>query len=215
VTGQRDRAIIFIDGNNWFHGLGSVGVKDRGRLNYKTISEKLIGPARQWIGTRYYIGQVTQQGDRTLYAQQRRFLASLEATDPRISVHLGRVESRAYENSAAAELEQYLQTGGAPTDPSVLKALNGIVSRHNKGFVFIEKAVDVSLAVDLVTMAVNDEYDSAYLLSADGDFTPAVEAVRKRNKKVYAVSALKGAQLARVVNSFINLKGNWFTDCYD
>ena len=77
----------------------------------------------------------------------------------------------------------------------------------------VEKAVDVMGAVDMVVMAERDEFDAAYLLSADGDFTPAVEAVRLNNKKVYAVSVAVGAQLASVVNSYIRLKPDWFDDC--
>ena len=64
-----DRAIIFIDGNNWYHALCDVGVQDRARLDYKRISEKLLGP-REWVETRYYIGQINQQQNPNLYAQQ-------------------------------------------------------------------------------------------------------------------------------------------------
>ena len=105
-----DRAIVFIDGNNWYHGLKASGVRDLGRLDYARISRKLAGP-RLWTATRYYIGRVP--------------------------------------------------------------------------------------------------------LSADGDFTPAVEAARTRGKRVYAASALPGAQLASAVNAFIPLRRDWFDDCYE
>lgn len=62
-------------------------------------------------------------------------------------------------------------------------------------------------------MAISGAYDAAYLLTADGDYTPAVEAVRKLGKKVYAASPLSGAQLAKAVNSFIHLPRDWFADC--
>ena len=78
-----DKAVIFIDGNNWFHSLQDIDVDDRGRLNYKKISEKLLGP-RVWLGTRYYIGRMTQALSPSLYAQQRSFLAQLERTDKRM-----------------------------------------------------------------------------------------------------------------------------------
>ena len=72
------------------------------------------------------------------------------------------------------------------------------------------------LAVDLVVLAERDDFDDAYLLSADGDFTPAVEHVRSRGKRVYAVSAPSGARLAAAVNSFIRIRASsWFDDCYD
>jgi hypothetical protein len=32
-----DRAVVFVDGNNWFHALCEAGVEDRARLDYKKI----------------------------------------------------------------------------------------------------------------------------------------------------------------------------------
>jgi uncharacterized LabA/DUF88 family protein len=208
-----DRAAVFVDGNNWFHGLCQAGVEDRGRLDYRKISEKLLGP-RQWVGTRYYIGQINQKHNASLYAQQRSFLAGLQSTDPRISVHLGRIEPRTAKNEAANELREYLDNLQTEIDATVLSDLSEIARRHGEATVFVEKAVDVFLAVDFVTLAINDAYDAAYLLTADGVYTPAVEEVRRLNKKVYAASLLSGAQLASAVNSFIHLQPNWFDDCY-
>jgi uncharacterized LabA/DUF88 family protein len=208
-----DRALVFIDGNNWYHALCAVGVKDLARLDYKRISEKLIGP-RDWIGTRYYIGQVNQKHNASLYAQQRSFLASLERTDARISVHLGRIEPRTASNDAAKELREYLGKLTTKIDPVVFADLNDIAKRHDQSTVFVEKAVDVFLAVDVVSMAISNAYDAAYLLTADGDYTPAVNAVRALGKKVYAACPLSGAQLGRTVNSFIRLQPAWFDDCY-
>jgi uncharacterized protein (TIGR00288 family) len=77
-----------------------------------------------------------------------------------------------------------------------------------------DKAVDVAMAVDLVEMTIADEFDAAYLLTADGDFTPAVESVRKRDKKVYVASTWFSSHLQRVANAFITLTPEWFSDCY-
>lgn len=208
-----DRAVLFVDGNNWYHGLCKAGVEHRASLDYRKISEKLLGP-RTWIATRYYIGQINQKFNPTLYAQQRGFLASLESTDSRISVHLGRIEPRESVNEAAVELRNYLEHLVTPIEAGVFADLSQIARRHASTTTFVEKAVDVFLATDLVALAINDSYDAAYVLSADGDYTPAVEAVRKLGKRVYAASPLSGAQLARVVNSFIRLQAAWFDDCY-
>ena len=89
-----------------------------------------------------------------------------------------------------------------------------ITKKHAETLVWKEKAVDVQLAVDMVLMATRDEFDAAYLLSADGDYTGAVEYVRSLGKKVYAASASQGAQLKKVVNSFIRLPADWFDECY-
>jgi hypothetical protein len=29
-----DRALLFVDGNNWYHSLKEIGVRDRSRLDY-------------------------------------------------------------------------------------------------------------------------------------------------------------------------------------
>jgi uncharacterized LabA/DUF88 family protein len=208
-----DRAVVFIDGNNWYHALLHANVHDRARLDYRKISEKLVGP-REWIETRYYIGQVNQKFNASLYSQQRSFLASLRSADSRISVHLGRIEPRTVSNDAAKDLREYLSKLTTRIDSAVFADLNEIARRHVDTTVFVEKAVDVFLAVDFVTMAINDAYDAAYLLTADGDFTPAVAAGRKLGKKVYAASPMHGAQLAKAVQSFIHLPTTWFSDCY-
>ena len=48
---------------------------------------------------------------------------------------------------------------------------------------FVEKATDVNLALDLVLDAQANEYDEAYLVSNDGDFSGAVKAVIERFEK--------------------------------
>ncbi len=89
-----------------------------------------------------------------------------------------------------------------------------IALRHVTSRIMVEKAVDVQLAVDMLVMAMRDEYDAAYLLSADGDFTPAVTAAREIAKKVYVAAPMFAAQLACVSNKFIRLDRDWFADCF-
>jgi uncharacterized LabA/DUF88 family protein len=155
-----------------------------------------------------------QEGNTALYAQQRAFLAMLTKTDPRISIHFGRIEPRRVENKAVNELRQYLAGLQTRIDPQIYADLSGIATRHSEPELFVEKAVDVFLAVDVVTMAMSNAYDAAYLLTADGDFTPAVNAARSLGKKVYAASSLLGRQLSNSVNAFIHLPREWFDDCY-
>lgn len=54
---------------------------------------------------------------------------------------------------------------------------------------FVEKATDVNLALDIVLDAQADEYDEAFIISNDGDFSEAVKAIRERfSKKVTYVA---------------------------
>ena len=145
---------------------------------------------------------------------QRSFLSSLSATDERITFHLGRLEQRPVDDPAANELRRYLANLSTRIHRQVYQDLNRIARDHQNATALVEKAVDVMLAVDMVVMAERNEFDAAYLLSADGDFTPAVKAVREHGQKVYAVSPAAGAELGAVVNSFIRLPRDWFDDCY-
>lgn len=209
-----DRAVLFIDGNNWYHSWKDRGLRGLAQLSYPKLAAKLLGP-RQLAGIRYYVGQVKQQGNTQLYADQRKFVDALKTSHPKVSVHFGRLEPRPADSSMARELRHYLSILPVRIDPKVYRGLSELASRHAAPTVLVEKAVDVMLAVDMVVMAERNEFDSAYLLSADGDFTPAVEAVRSHGKKVYAVSPGQGAQLAKAANAFIRIDTHWVSDCFD
>lgn len=209
-----ERTIIFIDGNNWFHGLIEAGVSDRYLLDYSKISTKIIGPGRQWVATRYYIGQVRQEDDRKQYADQRSFLTRITAADKRITAHLGRLEPRIIKNGLAKELKAYLAALTVKIDPKVFQHLVWMANQYAQSRIMVEKAVDVMLAVDLVVMANRNEYDTAYILAADGDYTPAAAYAGNLGKKVFAASTMHGAELAKAVYKFIPLDAGWFKDCY-
>jgi uncharacterized LabA/DUF88 family protein len=207
------RAVLFIDGNNWYHGIRRAGVENLSSIDYARLSRRLVGH-RSWVGTRYYIGQMPRTWDAELYSEQRRFLSHLSADDSRITIHLGRLETRWTRNEAIVDLQEILARPGARLDEEVRSALLDLVRRHRRTQVLIEKAVDVMLAVDLVVLAERDRYDTAYLLSADGDFTPAVTAARAAGKAVFAVSPAYGGQLAAAATGFIRLDREWFRGCY-
>jgi uncharacterized LabA/DUF88 family protein len=138
----------------------------------------------------------------------------LESRDKRISIHYGRLETHTAENDFAKEVKTYLANLKVRIDPAVYKHLVTEANRHQTSSAVVEKAVDVALAVDLVRMADRNEYDVAYLLAADGDYTPAVKAVMGTGRKVFAAALEPGAQLAAVVYKFIPPKRDWLTDCF-
>jgi uncharacterized LabA/DUF88 family protein len=67
-----------------------------------------------------------------------------------------------------------------------------------------EKMIDVALATDMVRFACKNEYETAFLVSQDRDFIPAVEAVRAEGKKVIHAFVRKSA-LSGQCNSFRNI----------
>ena len=204
-----DRAILFVDGNNWFHSLKGAGLSDLGRLDYTKISRKLVGP-RQWVVTRYFIGALKHYHHH--HGDQRRFLSQLKAQDERISIHYGRIEDKPVRNALAAEVRDLLHRHTVPID--LRTDLEDAVQRHRHVTLLKEKATDVLLAVDLCRAAWEDELDAAYLLSADGDYTPAVSFDLNMGKKIYAASPADCAALRNTASAYIPLHPAWFGDCY-
>jgi len=58
--------------------------------------------------------------------------------------------------------------------------------KHKKDgkFIFDVKGDDVYLAVDLVSSAYENLYDTAIIVSGDEDFVPAIQKAQKLGKKV-------------------------------
>jgi uncharacterized LabA/DUF88 family protein len=48
----------------------------------------------------------------------------------------------------------------------------------------IEKKVDINIAIDIISLAYENAYDTAVLVSGDGDFVPVVNKVKGLDKKV-------------------------------
>ncbi len=64
-----------------------------------------------------------------------------------------------------------------------------VLCRMQKGIVdgqriYQVKEDDIHIAVDMVKLAYNNAYDTAILISTDGDFVPAIEAVKEKGKIV-------------------------------
>ncbi|MGC9309449.1 MAG: NYN domain-containing protein [Candidatus Nanoarchaeia archaeon] len=70
------------------------------------------------------------------------------------------------------------------------------------------KEDDIHLAVDMVKLAYNDAYDTAILVSSDGDFVPAINAVQEIGKKVEDIGFENkfSYHLKKVCDKFLKLK---------
>jgi len=63
------------------------------------------------------------------------------------------------------------------------KLLKRNIIGTNKHY-YIIKEDDIHMAVDMVDGSADDNFDTAILVSGDGDFVPAVRSVKRRNKKI-------------------------------
>lgn len=201
-----ERSVLFIDGNNWYHGLKRLGV-DAYELDYREVAKKLL-KGRPLTEIRFYIGRI--RGDRRRAAHQQRQLDRLQRQGVRL--FLGRIQQNRIlpdKNPALVELGQLLAQAPLETPPEFRSRLEDL---RRRSFVsYVEKQADVWIAVDLVSMAHRDEYDVAYLLSADADYVSAVREVLGMRKRVFPVRswAVRSAELDNVAKA-IPLKGDWF-----
>jgi len=47
-----------------------------------------------------------------------------------------------------------------------------------------EKKIDIKIAIDIISLAYEDAYDTAVLVSGDGDFVPVIKKVKELDKNV-------------------------------
>jgi len=143
------RLVFYIDGFNLYFGLKSRGWRKYYWLDLQEMCLRLTQPHQELVKVRYFTARINQAAE----SKRRRQLTYLEAVEtlPLIEIHYG----------------TYLATS-----QTCFKCGHTFI-KHN------EKKSDVNIAVKLITDAMEDLYDSAVLISADSDLTPAVEAVRK------------------------------------
>lgn len=175
----KNRALIFIDGNNFYYKLkditlGKTGILKLLDFNYQKFAKNLIKD-NILVEIRYYVGAVKRQNgenrekSETLYANQQKLIGKLQQQN--IPVILG-----------------------------------NLIQHPDK--IFHEKGVDVRIAVEMIRLAREDKYDIAYLLSSDTDLVPAVEEVKSFNKQVCYVGVSKGQSfgLTKASNNTILLR---------
>ena len=84
-----------------------------------------------------------------------------------------------------------------------------------RGNTFVEKGVDIMIATDMITYAYTDSYDVAILVSGDGDFVPAVLAVKNAGKHVEnaCFSNSQSHHLLQTCDKFIEIDNGFIANC--
>lgn len=183
-----ERVVIFIDGSNFYHGLRENHGKNN--VNFEKLAQKLSND-RKLIRTYYYNAPVDQSEDPEKYKKQQKFFSFLDQV-PYFETSLGRLARRERINTC-----------------SKCKNKERIII-HN------EKGIDVSIAVDMLTMAVKNIYDTAILISGDGDFDKAIKGVKDLGKHVENAYFNKGhsRQLMKICDRFINIDASFLAGCW-
>ena len=87
----------------------------------------------------------------------------------------------------------------------------------NGKIVYQVKEDDIHLAVDMVKLAYNNAYDTAILVSTDGDFVPAIKAIQEigKNLENTGFESKFSYHLKQECDKFIKLKKETIKDFFD
>jgi len=78
-----------------------------------------------------------------------------------------------------------------------------------------EKGTDVFLAIDMLNLAYKNSYDTAILISGDGDFVEVIESIQAMGKQVenWAFWGRKSDNLLKVCDSFHYIDESLIKSC--
>jgi len=124
-------------------------------VDFSKFSKILCGDDRHLIRTYYYNIIYDQSEDPNRYKRQQIFLNNIRRT-PYLEFRAGALQKKSKECPHCKKLDNY----------------------------HVEKGVDVSIAVDMLSMANNNRYDTAILVSSDGDLARACQEVKNLMKHI-------------------------------
>ena len=189
-----ERVMVFIDGSNFYHGLKAT--INTAAIRFPQLVQHLAGPSRKLVRTYYYNAPIPQGEDPERYKAQQRFFASLKRI-PSFEVRLGRLEKRRVGLDRAGLVADI----GKDCAEKFIRAYGEAINTY------AEKGIDIQIAVDMLQLAFNKAYDTAILVSGDGDFASVVQAVKGfgRRVEVAYVSGRPAYHLRQVCDVFVEL----------
>lgn len=184
-----ERVMVFIDGSNLYHGL--VDYCSQTALNFEKFCNLLCGDERRLVHTYYYNIILRQNNAKEAYAGQQRFIAALQRI-PHFDFVKGRTVDRKRDEKCPQCQHEYE------------------ISYQ------IEKGVDIQLAVQMLVSAFDNQYDTAIIVSNDGDFSEAVKEVRRLKKTVENAEFPERlpSYLSRQCSKVISLTKDFIEPCY-
>lgn len=140
------------------------GIREKGRrhlwLDLERLVQSLLKPHQQLVAVRYFTARV--RNDPPAEQRQQTYLNALAAHSSMLDIRQGRFQQKS----------------------------KTCYSCRSSWYEYEEKETDVSLSVSLLEDGVNRLYDTALIVSADGDMSPAIRALRRLVPGVRIIAAL-------------------------
>ncbi|MCK4629129.1 MAG: NYN domain-containing protein [Sedimentisphaerales bacterium] len=175
------RTIAYIDGFNLYFGLKSKGWRKYYWLNIQLLIQNLLKSDQRLILTKYFTSLISSpRHDQNKSRRQLTYLEALQ-TLPDFEIIYGHyLIKRQSCNSCRANW-----------------------TSHE------EKMTDVNIAVELLTDAFQDKFDTAFLISGDSDLSSPIERVRELFPQKRIVIAFpperESAHLKKLTNAYFTI----------
>lgn len=140
------------------------GIRQNGRrhlwLDLEGLVQSLLKPRQQLVAVRYFTARV--RNDPPAEQRQQTYLNALAAHSSLIEIRQGRFQQKTKK----------------------------CYSCRSSWYEYEEKETDVSLSVSLLEDGVNRLYDTALIVSADSDMSPAIHALKRLVPGIRVIAAL-------------------------
>lgn len=170
---NHERIQLFIDGGNFHHlALKKLAIQE---LNFSFEEfAQFLANSRSIVpmGKRFYIGTVREQVNNPYsvkaMSKQTKLFTILKSYDWEIKTSkLRHRTERIIIDQRVINYQELHKKGVRQIEYTTMR----------------EKGIDVKLATDLIAGAIDNKYDTAIVISSDGDLVPAIDWVRNRCKK--------------------------------
>ena len=155
------RVMVYVDGFNLYFGLRSKGWRRHYWLDLVRLAQALLKPDQQLEQVHYFTSRIRANAHNTADMQRQNAYLEALSTLPELVMHFGHYleKPRACRHCGAQWMD------------------------------YEEKMTDVNIAVQLLSDAFADRFDTALLISADSDLTTPVRQLRELfpDKRLIAV----------------------------
>ena len=178
-------AILFIDGNNFYHNV-KKWIKPS-LIDIKKISRFIEEKRKTKISEiRWYVSIPDKESNEIVYQKQRSFLSHLEKQGIKVITR----KLQKLSNKELVKKRQLLMDSWDLCEicrPLVEEGFAEIKDPNQK-----EKGIDVWIAIDMVKEYLQNKLDCCILLSGDADFVPAGNLIKEIGKEFLSCSILNG-----------------------
>ena len=152
MTTSANRVVMYIDGFNLYYGMRSRGWRRYYWLDLVRLAERLLRPGQTLSGVRYFTARVIPDADSEHKARRQNIYLEALATLYDLDIHYGYYLPKTQRCSDCGATWQTYE----------------------------EKMTDVNIAVELLSDAYDDKFDTAIVISADSDLARPITTIRER-----------------------------------